>query len=259
MSASAAQTARKRERATRAAEMYRRGTPCEKIALTLGCDRTSVYGYLRAAGIQTAGYGNARKLTDGQEQQLIALYQDGVAIALLREQFGVSRQMIYNVLRRNGSGSAGRTRHRAFAPEQIADMTARWEAGKSQADIAAAYRSDRKTIRRALSAAGVNVETRPRPTGERHWSWRGGRILFRGYWRVRLPADHAYHSMVNSTGYVAEHRLVMAEHLGRPLLSSERVMLIDGDRQNSQLANLRLGRSRPRSCAACGGHDSGSR
>ena len=251
MSASAAQTARKRERATRAVEMYRRGTPCEKIALTLNCSISGVYGYLREAGIQPKR-DPMRKLTDGQEQQLVALYQAGTKIALLREQFGVSHQMIYNVLRRSGSGPAGRTPRRTFAPEQIADMTARWEAGESQADIAAAYRAGPQTIRRELAAAGVDVETRPRPTGERHWSWRGGRRFFGGYWHVLLPADHAYHSMVNSTGYVMEQRLVMAEHLGRPLLSSERVRFIDGDKQNNRLENLRLARGPRMVCADCG-------
>ena len=256
MSASAAQTARKRERAARAVEMYRRGTPFEKIALTLGCCLSSVYTYLREAGIQPERGRTLRKLMDDQEQQLVALYQAGTAIALLKQQFDVSHQTIANV--RHKWSVPLRSKRRTFSREQIADMVARYAAGESQEAIATAHRTSYALIRRELAAAGVSTKARVL-TGERHWSWRGGRILFRGYWRVRLPADHIYHSMVNSTGYVAEHRLVMAEHLGRPLLSSERVMLIDGDRQNSQLANLRLGRSRPRSCAACGGHDSGSR
>ena len=252
MSASAAQTARKRERATRAVEMYRRGTPCEKIALTLGCSISGVYDYLREAGIKTDRGRTLRKLTDDQMEQLSIAYREMKPIAQLCEMFGVSRPTIYSALQRRGESLIGSGRLRHFTPEQIADMTARWEAGESQSDIAAAHRTSRMAIRRELAAAGVDVAARPQPTGEHHWSWRGGRALFRGYWHIWLPIAHAYHSMVNSTGYVAEHRLVMAEHLGRPLLSSERVRHIDGDKQNNRLENLRLARGPRMVCADCG-------
>ncbi len=61
-----------------------------------------------------------------------------------------------------------------------------------------------------------------------------------GYVNVLLPANDPLATMRTKNGTVREHRLVMARHLGRPLLKSETVHHIDGDRQNNALENLEL-------------------
>lgn len=42
------------------------------------------------------------------------------------------------------------------------------------------------------------------------------------------------------SGYALQHRVVMAEHLGRPLLPTERPHHINGDRTDNRLSNLEL-------------------
>jgi hypothetical protein len=48
------------------------------------------------------------------------------------------------------------------------------------------------------------------------------------------------HPMADKNGKVAEHRIVMAEHLGRWLTKGENVHHINGNRQDNRIKNLEL-------------------
>ncbi len=84
--------------------------------------------------------------------------------------------------------------------------------------------------------------------GERNPRWRGGiRQGKDGYRYLSVSLDHPFIGMAGRRRvhsqhryHIAEHRLVMAEHLGRPLLSWELVHHLNGIRDDNRIENLEL-------------------
>lgn len=67
----------------------------------------------------------------------------------------------------------------------------------------------------------------------------GGGALSHGYWYISVPKDKR-HLVPEGRTKEFEHRLVMAEVLGRPLLPDEVVHHRDGNRLNNEPGNLEL-------------------
>lgn len=74
-------------------------------------------------------------------------------------------------------------------------------------------------------------------SGARSRTWRGGYGRKKGYLLRYVGRDHP---MANVDGYVYEHRLVMAEHLGRMLTRDEHVHHRNEDRTDNRIENLEL-------------------
>ena len=70
--------------------------------------------------------------------------------------------------------------------------------------------------------------------------WKGGKMRHGGYILVRVYPNDFFFPMTASNGYVSEHRLIMAKHLNRCLLTWEIVHHKNGTTGDNRIVNLEL-------------------
>jgi DNA-directed RNA polymerase subunit RPC12/RpoP len=85
------------------------------------------------------------------------------------------------------------------------------------------------------------LRTRTLNYGKDHYRWKGGRVVMtNGYIELWLDKSSLFFPMAGKDGYVYEHRLVMAQHLGRCLEHGEEVHHRNKDKHDNRLENLEL-------------------
>uniref|UniRef100_A0A6M3LZ09 Putative homing endonuclease n=1 Tax=viral metagenome TaxID=1070528 RepID=A0A6M3LZ09_9ZZZZ len=67
-----------------------------------------------------------------------------------------------------------------------------------------------------------------------------GKFKLNGYYVVKLIPDHPYFAMAFKNGYILEHRLIMAQQMGRLLTKNEIVHHRDRNKINNIPDNLKL-------------------
>ena len=203
-----------------------------------------------------------RKLTDEQEAVLVAEYQGGLTFPKLAAKYAVSFTVVDAALRRAGvkARPAGPPQRLFNGPDGDA-VVAAYISGRSQASIAKEFHASHPVISRVLRERHVAARGRLR-NRDGHGHWNGGRTVTpAGYVLVSMLTTHPFAAqMRNRMGYCQEHRLVMAQSLGRALMASETVHHINGDRGDNRIENLQLrqgrhGKGEVYICRDCGSHN----
>ncbi len=80
--------------------------------------------------------------------------------------------------------------------------------------------------------------------GPKHWHWNGGKYLtkgkYKGYVNIWIDPSDQYYCMKDRRGDVLEHRLIMAQHIGRPLQKNEWIHHKNGIKTDNRIENLEL-------------------
>jgi hypothetical protein len=104
----------------------------------------------------------------------------------------------------------------------------------------AGCRSDWNWERKVWCSSGCRSSGLKKPkqysSGKNHYNWKGGVQFANGYKWLLKPE----HPDSNKRGYIAEHRLILSEKIGRRLLPTEDAHHIDFNKLNNSLDNLHL-------------------
>ena len=175
-----------------------------------------------------------KHLTADQAREVLRLYQELKSTRLVADEMGVSLQQVQGALERAGMQLTG-LRESACTP--YLDELRQWaQEGVPLSEMARRIGSTRKTVVRFLRIHEI-VRVPFVQVGSTHPRWKGGRMLDKsGYVLVYRPGHHE----ANRHGQVREHRIVMAQKLGRPLQRGEVVHHIDGNRANNHPDNLEV-------------------
>lgn len=241
----------------RIVKQFRKGIPAADIARAEELPRHVIYTVLKREKLRpekNQKY-DRPELAAELQQEVIAFYNRPETIMATANHFGYSYGGARKILAKHGVlRPEGRKK---IWPKETVDKMVEMATTLSQSAVAQHFNTSQAVVQRLLHNRGVPYK-RAHCVGENHGQWKGGRQVSKaGYIQVRINRDDPMLCMANSSCYVAEHRLVMARHLGRVLSKRETVHHINGKKHDNRLENLQLRSGRHGAgvvlcCADCG-------
>lgn len=238
------------------------GCSTNDIAKIVGCTAGNVATHLEAKGIGVRSMAQAKYLADQQGKGSIVHQQArrklldrewiynayvnlGMTMDEIAESANCSRSKVaramnhYDIQRRKPKSKYSKLNDKEWLVDAYVNQRLSTEA------IAKLVGCDSGIVWGMLKQLGVQTRDwdeaqklradKNRMLGKRGYNWKGGRAVHgSGYIFIYRPD----HPNAGPGGYVAEHRLVMSEKLGRPLEKNEVVHHIDGDKANNAPSNL---------------------
>lgn len=251
-----------------AVKLYEELRSTQKVARRLRLGASTTHRLLKGAGVVMPARHDAeiqerKKVLKGDvAKQAAADYAAGMSRKTMEKKYGVGWWAIRTAAKDSGVELRNRGgRWRQFSEEDKAEIIRLYVEEKwSQDHLAAKFKSSQPMIGRFLRDSGITARGGKSKRGALHGSWEGGRTRLHGYVAVQVSQDDPLRCMAHHTGYVLEHRLVMARALGRPLADYETVHHIDGDKSNNAPSNLQLrfgrhGNGTVLRCRKCGSRD----
>lgn len=158
--------------------------------------------------------------TAESKQTVTGLALQGIPIIQIARLTGINFPRITRLLRESGIAQPARQLPaRTWTTERDADVARRYRAGQNMYQIAEQFGTTATRVMHSLRRS--RVPSRPKIVfghGENNPAWSGGRQIDKnGYILIRDPT----HPNARKNGYIPEHRMVMAEALGRPLKPAE--------------------------------------
>lgn len=247
--------------------LYRKLRSSDKVARRLQIGKTSVCRSLKRQGIDLPVPGQARpslyRFKGREAAAVVAAYAGGEPVEALTNKYRCSIQAIRNAVLRAGGTirpAGGMNRIRRWTDIEKKKICDLYADGWTQHNLAVRFSTSQSIISKILIHAGAKVRDRHNRL-EKHGSWKGGRSLISGgYIGVLLDRNDPLFCMARFNGYIAEHRLILARSLSRPLSKSETVHHINGNKTDNRLENLQLrqghhGSGTVARCADCGSHN----